>query len=449
LAEKNMKRRTWVGFLRLWIAVAIVLLPLVLVFVAPAKAACSQPVACSSVVPGASNAWWQTTDFSTPTKTYFETVFFPVRMINHFYSQLIVGDLWDNNARPALKGATAQLAGTGAYLTGIIGGFLDAQTSIESQLALQVLQARAVKDYTPGENLCRFGTNVRTLAAAQTRADEALVALSSMAQARQLGTRGGSSDTGVAMDIQSRFNQYRNLYCDPADNGGLNKSLCGGSSPTSVPKRFNKDINFTRTVDVPLTLDLDFGDGTLTADEEDVIAMSNNLYGHEVFGRLGDLWMASRAGNADNKVVYLDLRQIIAWRNVATNSFNAQVAARAKGDPGSGQFLRNALREMGMSDAEAKQYLDAGTNAPSLEAQMEILTKKMYQNPNFFVNLVDKPANVGRQTAAMQAISLMQDRDVYQSLERQEMLLSVLLEIRTARAQREVEGRLMGLGAQR
>lgn len=413
-----------------------------------ARAGCTEPAACMSVEAGATQAWWQVTDFSGPMKLFFTAQFYKVLMLGNFYEDWFIGDLWDMNAKPAFKTMTNQIVATNVYLAGVIGGFLDAQSSIETQMTLQTLQARAVKDYTPSENLCRFGTGVRTLAMAQTRADETAVALASIAQARQLGTRGGASDTGSPMDMQARFNQYRKTYCDPADNGGQNKALCyEGSAPISVPARFNKDINFTRTIDAPLTLDLNFGDGTMTNDEEDVIAMSNNLYGHEVFGRLGDLWMASRGGNADNKIAYLDLRQIIAWRNVATASFNAQVATRARGAPGSAQFMRNALREMGMSDAEARVYFDANTNAPSFEAMMEILTKKLYQNPNFYVNLVDKPVNINRQIAAMQAFSLMQDRDLYQSLERQEMLLSTLLEIRTAREQREVERRLTGLVA--
>ncbi|MEC7576287.1 MAG: hypothetical protein VX468_03090, partial [Pseudomonadota bacterium] len=51
-----------------------------------------------------------------------------------------------------------------------------------------------------------------------------------------------------------------------------------------------------------------------------------------------------------------------------------------------------------------------------------------YQNPDFFVNLYDNPHNVMRQSAAMEAISLMQMRDYYDSLIRSEMALSVLLD---------------------
>lgn len=65
---------------------------------------------------------------------------------------------------------------------------------------------------------------------------------------------------------------------------------------------------------------------------------------------------------------------------------------------------------------------------PSYYAQMEVLTKKIYQNPNFFTNLYDKPANVARIGVSLDAIELMSQRDRFDSLLRQEMLSSVLLE---------------------
>ena len=65
---------------------------------------------------------------------------------------------------------------------------------------------------------------------------------------------------------------------------------------------------------------------------------------------------------------------------------------------------------------------------PSYYAQMDVLTKKIYQNPNFYTSLYDKPTNVRRIGVSMDAISLMQMRDQYESALRKEMLLSLMLE---------------------
>ena len=65
---------------------------------------------------------------------------------------------------------------------------------------------------------------------------------------------------------------------------------------------------------------------------------------------------------------------------------------------------------------------------PSYYAQMEVLTKKIYQSPNFYTNLYDKPANVKRIGASIDAITIMNQRDRFESLLRREMLTSVLVE---------------------
>ncbi len=61
---------------------------------------------------------------------------------------------------------------------------------------------------------------------------------------------------------------------------------------------------------------------------------------------------------------------------------------------------------------------------------MEILAKKIYQNPDFFAGLYDSPANVERKSVALKAIKLMLDRAIYESQIRQEMAYSVLLSSR-------------------
>jgi hypothetical protein len=85
--------------------------------------------------------------------------------------------------------------------------------------------------------------------------------------------------------------------------------------------------------------------------------------------------------------------------------------------------MKALLQEMGAAPADIEELM--GEN-PSYYAQMEILTKKIYQNPEFIINLYDKPANVKRIRAAGQAIKTMQDRDIHEALERRMMLISAL-----------------------
>ena len=70
---------------------------------------------------------------------------------------------------------------------------------------------------------------------------------------------------------------------------------------------------------------------------------------------------------------------------------------------------------------------------------MEILTKKAYQDPRFYTNLYDKPANVERKGAAIQAIGLIQKFDMLKSYLRTEASLSILLELAVEELQDEIE----------
>lgn len=107
-------------------------------------------------------------------------------------------------------------------------------------------------------------------------------------------------------------------------------------------------------------------------------------------------------------------------------------------------YMDFILQELGVSAGEATMLL--GEN-PSYYAQMEILTKKIYQNPAFYTNLYDKPANVERKAAAMQAIKLMQKFDILKSFLRGEASISILLELAVVDLQTEIEDQIQAIGA--
>ena len=62
---------------------------------------------------------------------------------------------------------------------------------------------------------------------------------------------------------------------------------------------------------------------------------------------------------------------------------------------------------------------------------MDILTKKLYQTPSFYANLMEGKTNVARQSGAMESLELMQDRDIYNSMRRSEMLLALLIQLQS------------------
>ena len=111
------------------------------------------------------------------------------------------------------------------------------------------------------------------------------------------------------------------------------------------------------------------------------------------------------------------------------------------GQPQTREFLGAVLTELGVPANEVYQLIG---ERPSYYAQLEIMAKKIYQNPDFYANLYDKPANVARKGVALKAIELMLDRAIFESQLRQEMAMSVLLSSRLRSTFRDVNKDLPG-----
>lgn len=308
------------------------------------------------------------------------------------------------------------------------GMFFDAKQQVETQRMLQTLQARAQKDYHPSTGMCTFGSTVKSLAASERNAEVNALFLSQRSQDRQLGNANTSAQFGSGFDVRNRLAQFRTDFCDPSNNNGALEAFCGDGPENKT--RLNKDIDFARTIDQPWSLNVNFTDANLQDDEEDLMALASNLYAFDVFSRPSteELQFRSNANELnDAQRSLMDMRAIVAKRSVAENSFNNIAAMKSAGSGGSTQFLRAIMQELGITNGDDLTQL-LGQN-PSYHAQMEVLTKKIYQNPDFFTNLYDKPVNVRRKGVALQGIGLMQKFDMLDSALRQEASLAVLLEI--------------------
>ncbi|MGB4107543.1 MAG: hypothetical protein WBK55_07080 [Alphaproteobacteria bacterium] len=366
----------------------------------------------------------------------------------------LVSVFWEDNLLPALMLMADQLTAVAMQQMQIVGSLMDAKQQLETQQTLQRIAARTHKDYQPSVGLCEFGSNVKSLSMSEIKADMNTAVMSQRSQDRQLGAINTAAAIGEDGDKKSRLKQFREKYCDPRDNNNGLNYLCDwdqqGTPGPDVggpdPKRLNKDIDFGRTVDQPWTLvvDMVFPElrEELTEDEEDIFALASNLYGHEVFVRppARSLEPIPTQRITNLQKIYLDMRSIVAKQAVAENSFNAVTGMKTEGTAGSYDFLRAMLEELGLSSGEAHRMLNS--IAPSYYAQMEVLTRKIYQNPDFYTNLYDKPTNVDRKRVAMDAIGLMQKFDLFKSNLRSEATLSVLLEQAVVELQGEVENEM-------
>lgn len=326
---------------------------------------------------------------------------------------------------PALAMATEQMSAVAMQQMLIVGAFIDAKHQMETQRLFSQLAAEAHKDYHPSDAICTIGSAARSLGKADMNVEVAAMALNKEAMNRQLLNGNSNASTGPKEDLEGRIAQFKRVYCDPNDNNRALNGICAAGG--NIARR-DKDVDFGRTLWQPWSIDVDFTDTTRTDDEEDIIALASNLYNHEVFKSINPKLFENNSKNIEH---YLDIRAIAAKRSVALNSFSTLAAMKARGTTDAAQtanYLREIMRELGIAN-------DADINAimgehPSYYAQMEILTKKMMQNPQFFVDLYDKPANVTRVGVALEALNLMQENDIYNSALRSEQMMSVLLELR-------------------
>ncbi len=376
------------------------------------------------------------------------------------------GDFFDDFFFDGLAELTEFLSLNAMFQMQMVGTLFDAKNQLETQRLFFQLKAEAHKDYHPSAGVCEFGTGIRSLAATESRAKLNIRALSARSISRQLGTLGGSSSAAANADKRARWDQFVTSYCDPRDNGwsqgrtGLMRACdrdgTGGSTLAGAPdvNRYNRDIDYTRLIDTPKTLNVDFSDVDLDDpsapagpvptypandprqegihDEEDVLALAANLYGHENLTRRIS---ASQLNSSTPRDHYNDLRTIVAKRAVAENSFNSIVAMKSAGTGGmlggaggeTGAYLGAIIRELMPAGTPEEEIVALIGERPSQYAQLELLGKLIYQNPNFFANLYDKPVNVDRKSVAMKAIGLMLDRALFESELRQEMMMSVML----------------------
>lgn len=367
----------------------------------------------------------------------------------HFFIQLYLHRImfwdyqfWTLYMVPLLAMMSEQLGAVAMQQMQIVGAFLDAKEQLEAQRDLQRLMARAHKDYHPSMELCEFSSRVKSLALSERKGELSTLSLSQRSIDRMLGHKSSIGLLGREGGIAMRLKQFREKYCDRSDNGNSLVDVCTGPLATATQAqldKYNKDVDFPRTLAKPMTVNnLDFTNTTLSDSEEDLLALGANLYGFSGSQGIDPKVIANKPSGKINpsQQAYLDLRAYVAKQNVAENSFNSLIAMKSDGTAGSKTFLVSYLRELGVEPAEFDALLGAN---PSYHAQMEVLTKLAYQHPSFYTALYDKPANVERKGVAIQAIGLIQKFDLLKSYLRTESSLSVLLELSVMNMQREIE----------
>lgn len=347
------------------------------------------------------------------------------------FKQWMSGEWWNQNVKPAMQSYTDDSRNVFITEALAIGAFLDGENMLGSLRTMQELNAESMKNYQVSDAICKFGTLSRSLAASESKAKATRSVLAQRLQARQIGRTGMvNAGKGAQEDKIDRFKLLTTTECTPSSYGGGMDGICTATGGQ------NRDISFTKLMNSGGTFNFGVDNlGSGGSDLSSLALLSDNLYANDVMEKINYEELKKQSEN-DYKSTLIDQRSIAAKRSVAANSFFTIASQKSQGGGGSAAFMGKVLGSLGMNNAAIASSL--GSN-PSYDAQMEILTKRLYQDPSFYVNLMDTPANVERQYAALQAFGLMQRRDIFETVLRSEMLLSTILEIEISDYQDEVQ----------
>lgn len=246
------------------------------------------------------------------------------------HREWLIKIFWEAHILPSLMLMTEQITAVSMQQMLIVGSLFDAKHQLETQRLLQDLRAQAHKDYQPSTGMCQFGTITKSLAASDRNAEFTKIALSKRNIQRQLLNGDNIGGSGPRDDSRSRLAQFQKSYCNPNDLGGGLKILCGEGGDK---KRLNNDVHFTNIIGLKDTLEIDLTNGETTADEEDVFALSLNLYGATLMPFIPADKIASKDGSVVDRgaLVYMKMRSLMSQRAVAENAFSALAGMKAQG----------------------------------------------------------------------------------------------------------------------
>lgn len=350
-------------------------------------------------------------------------------LFNKYRQSFVMNSFYTGTVQKSYQSQTDETRNVDMYRLANTGAFIDASIFNDTLRALQVLSAKTLQTYTTSEQICRFGTLGRSLSASDARVDHDRIVLGAMGLARNLGKKNTSAAAGRGKDFEHRLYTFVDQYCDLSSQGGVMSDFCQVATPVGDVTR-NRDVDYTRLLDTAPTINADLANTSVSQDEAHLSMLANYLYGH----RLPDKRMDNLA-DGGNGAIYAEYRSVFARRAAAQNTYNTLAAMKMAGSGASDTYIQAMLKQIGMDDNAIATYLKAKGDskspavASSYNAQMNMLTKQIFQDPAFYANLMESKTNVKRTSAAIQGVGLMQTRDIYRSIERSEMLLAIMVEL--------------------
>ena len=331
-------------------------------------------------------------------------------------------DVMERTIVEALRLQTGQLSGYVAQSTKALTKALDAQTRLQAQTAREVEETRTMRAHAPSRSACATVTGLTGLEATRSAADTARAEAGEIETGRIVSDRAVVAEAGAAADGAARFDTVTQRYCSPGRAGEAG-TLCRGDDALHGADLKAGTLFDRRT----------FGS---EAELHAAIELSRNLAAPVVHDPLP---LASAETDRERRLVLL-ARAADARTALAADYFAHARSLRVPGaDLGA---WADAVAPKGARDTEAPGMARDAEAPVSRYELMELLASRRFEDPEKFVELQEmSEANLLRELAMLQSISLMLDWERFRLDERRGAMEAV----RLALAAEEMR-RLPGLG---
>lgn len=282
----------------------------------------------------------------------------------------------------ALKAMTTQLNAGVTDQARQMSSLFDSSNLTETARGFQRREFEARQNFRPTDEGCRFDTVAvpLTKASGTTRAATNMLAQTTSQLANNnAGTPAANGPAGV---VRTRFEEYRNRFCDHLANGG--NTACGGSSATTPNAHLMPSVTL-------------FGRETLDMTNPDIAIAVNeliyNITGFEPPETIENSVLNGAAGKEQRQ----HNRSYLAQMDAVNALGFSIVAERAPTNADGSDQVREIRQRVGINDASA--------NPSEREIRQSIM--EQLWDPGYYVGLTDGATSVSQKEVFLQAYNLM------------------------------------------
>lgn len=303
----------------------------------------------------------------------------------------------------ALKAMTTQLNAGISDQARQMSNLFDSSNLTDTARGFQKDEINAHANFRPTDAGCRFDTAANYMATAGRTATAVSTALSQELSDLGNAKPGTPAVNGQGAVNKSRFDTYRNRFCDHLANAG--GTACGGTSATAPNAHIMPSVTL-------------FGRETIDMTNQDTLVAVNelvyNITGYQQPDTIDPIVLQSPQG----KETRMNNRSYLAQMDAVNALVFSIVAERSPSQGGTGDFTTRDPRDT-QEVQQMRQRMgigDASPNASEREIRQAIM--EQLWDPAYYVNLTDGSTSVAQKEVFLQAYNLLLLYRMYERAEK-------------------------------